>query len=551
VNEVLANSPSGPNDWIELKNTTNAPIDISGWYISDSADNLFKYRVPAGTVIAANGFLTLTEQQTFGSVYQGANAFALAATGDDVYVSSSAAAGVLGAFRSDAHFGASDPGVTMGRFTTSTGRVDFVALSKPTRGADNAYPMVGPVIINEIMYHPQATKDEWIEIKNISSSTVPLYDPANVIDTWKLSDGIDFTFPMGLSLAPGEIMIIVPDSTTPSDFRIKYGIPANVQIVGGYTGALSNSGEHIALSKPGLPQPDYSIPQILVDDVDFGTATPWPASPDGNGPALARFVEHNYGNDVANWRASTAVGGTPGAVNDASPVTATGQFLELSANTLIFQFSKNVQASLVAGDLQLTNLTTGVPVDTASISVSFDPAANIATFTFPGLAGGRLTPGRYRAVLLASGINAGGAQLDGNSDGTPGDNYTFDFVHLPGDLNGDGKVDFTDFQQIELTYGKTGASWADGDFNYDGVVNDSDVQILLGAMNTVLPAAPIPAPVASPAPAAVPLKPAPAPTKKQTPLAPVKVKIPVPPKPPVRKPAPPARRFSATRIGEK
>lgn len=574
VNEVLANS-SGPNDWIELKNTTAAPIDISGWYLSDSASNLMKYQIPAGTVIPASGFITFTQQQTFGSIYQGTNAFALSEAGDDVYVSSSSAPGVLGAYRTAAHFGASDPGVTMGRYTTSTGRVDFVALATPTHSAENSLPKVGPVVINEINYHPLATKDEWIEIKNITSSTVPLYDPAHPLDTWAISDGVDFTFPTGLSLAPGEIMIIVPDSISPADFRTKYGISASVQVVGGYTGALNNAGEHVALSKPGAPQADLSVPQILVDDVDYGTATPWPAAPDGTGPALARFVETSYGNDVANWRASTATGGTPSGVNDSSPVTATGKFLELSANQLTFQFSKNVQASLTTADLQLTNLTTGQPVATASISLSYNATSNIATFTFPGLANGRLTSGRYRAVLLASGIDASGAALDGNGDGVAGDNYTFDFVHLPGDLNSDGKVDFTDFQKFEVDYGKTGATWADGDFNYDGTVNDPDLKILMSALNTVLPAAPLPsdpAPVSSPQPTPVPIISKPVsitPTPAKPPAVTAKsVAVTAPAKPttaapapahaillakpaPIPKPAPVATPFSATRISRK
>jgi hypothetical protein len=561
VNEVLANSPSGAGDWIELKNTTNAAIDIGGWYISDSGDNLFKYQVPAGTIIPANGFVTFGQAQTFGSVYQGANAFGLSEAGDDVFLSSSSAAGVLGAYRTAAHFGASAPGVTMGRFTTTTGRVDFVALSTATHAAENAYPMVGPVVINEINYHPLATKDEWIEIKNITSTTVPLYDPANPADTWTISDGVDFTFPTGLSLAPGEIMIIVPDSISAADFRTKYGISASVQVVGGYTGALNNSGEHIALSKPGLPQPDLSVPQILVDDVDYGTVTPWPASPDGTGPALARFVETDYGNDVANWRASTASGGTPSGANDASPVTATGQFLELSAEKLTFQFSKNVQASLTTGDLQLTNLTTGQPVATGSISLSYNATSNIATFNFPGLTNGRLATGRYRAVLLASGIDSSGVHLDGNGDGTANDNYTFDFIHLPGDVNGDGRVNITDFQRLETNYGKTGATWADGDFNYDGTVNDADVRILLAAGNTILPAAPLPSdPIpASPAPQPVPVKPAPVvkPTPTSTTSTPTTVAKPVSttpakaaaiPSAPVSKPAPVALPFSSTRI---
>jgi hypothetical protein len=439
------------------------------------------------------------------------------------------------------------------------------------------------VVINEINYHPLATKDEWIEIKNVTSATVPLYDPANPLDTWAISDGVDFTFPTGLSLAPGEIMIIVPDSISPADFRTKYGISASVQVVGGYTGALDNGGEHVALSKPGVPLADLSVPQILVDDVDYGTATPWPAAPDGTGPALARFVETSYGNDVANWRASTATGGTPSGVNDSSPVTATGKFVELSANQLTFQFSKNVQASLTTADLQLTNLTTGQLVSTASISLSYNATSNLATFTFPGLANGRLSTGRYRAVLLASGINASGVSLDGNGDGVSGDNYTFNFVHLPGDLNSDGKVDFTDFQKFEVNYGKTGATWVDGDFNYDGTVNDPDLKILMAAMNTALPAAPLPsdpvpadpAPVSSPQPRPVPIisKPTsitptpakpPAVTAKPAPVtapakpvasapAPALAKAALPAgKPaPISKPASVITPFSATRISRK
>ncbi|HEY7115826.1 MAG TPA: lamin tail domain-containing protein, partial [Tepidisphaeraceae bacterium] len=517
VNEVLANSPTGPNDWIELKNTTGAAINISGWYLSDSGDNLLKYRIPDGTILPANGFLTFDEQRTFGSIANGANAFSLSSTGDDVYISSSATAGVLGAYRDAAHFGASDPNVTLGRYQTSTGRVDFVALTKATKGADNAGPLVGPVVINELMYHPDGSGDEYIELRNITSSTVPLYDPANPNDTWKLTDGVDFTFPTGLSLAPGEIMLVIPESISVADFRAKYGIPASVQVVGGYIGVLSNSGEHVELAKPGAPQPDLTVPYIKVDDVEYGTGGTWPASPDGDGPSLVRFVDTHYGNDVANWRASVQLGGTPGQPNDVSPLTAAGSFVEVAANRLVFLFSKNVVGGISTADLQLTNLTTGAPVPQSAMSVTYDAAANIATFTFPGLANGQLAAGRYRAVLLSNGVASGGQALDGNGDGNPGDDYVFDFVHLPGDLNGDAKVDFADYQAFELNYGKTsGATWADGDWNYDGAVNDADTAILFANLGTVL--APAPAlPAQSPTPAPVPSKPAPAPTPKPAP----------------------------------
>ncbi|MDA7889858.1 lamin tail domain-containing protein [Akkermansiaceae bacterium] len=42
VNEVLANSGADP-DWIELHNRTSEPINIGGWFLSDSSTDLAKY----------------------------------------------------------------------------------------------------------------------------------------------------------------------------------------------------------------------------------------------------------------------------------------------------------------------------------------------------------------------------------------------------------------------------------------------------------------------------------------------------------------------------
>lgn len=42
-------------DWWELYNTTGAPVDISGWWLSNRPNNPLKWQIPAGTVIPANG----------------------------------------------------------------------------------------------------------------------------------------------------------------------------------------------------------------------------------------------------------------------------------------------------------------------------------------------------------------------------------------------------------------------------------------------------------------------------------------------------------------
>ncbi|HLP10297.1 MAG TPA: CotH kinase family protein [Flavobacteriales bacterium] len=67
--QILINEYSGANlsqhidnfgnfeDWFELYNTTTGPIDISGWYLSDSYTNNDKFLVPSGVIIAANSYL--------------------------------------------------------------------------------------------------------------------------------------------------------------------------------------------------------------------------------------------------------------------------------------------------------------------------------------------------------------------------------------------------------------------------------------------------------------------------------------------------------------
>lgn len=64
INEIMADNantaadPQGQNaDWIELYNTSDVAVDLSGWFLSDNADNLPKYKFPTGTSIPAKGYL--------------------------------------------------------------------------------------------------------------------------------------------------------------------------------------------------------------------------------------------------------------------------------------------------------------------------------------------------------------------------------------------------------------------------------------------------------------------------------------------------------------
>jgi len=73
-------------------------------------------------------------------------------------------------------------------------------------------------------------------------------------------------------------------------------------------------------------------------------------------------------------------------------------------------------------------------------------------------------------------------------------------VTLVGDANLDGRVNFADFQRMELGFGLKSQGWSGGDFNYDGMVNGADFQLLYGNLgkDIALPPAPgnsVPEPV--------------------------------------------------------
>jgi hypothetical protein len=143
---------------------------------------------------------------------------------------------------------------------------------------------------------------------------------------------------------------------------------------------------------------------------------------------------------------------------------------------LIVQFDENVQASLAGSDVTVVDLTNVPPTSVTLSLANYNISTNTATFNFsPAL----LPNGNFRATLLASGItDFAGNQLDGNGDGTGGDNYVYDFFFLNGDANRDRIVDIVDLGIIGTNWQLPGKTWAQGDFNGDSLVDIVDLGII-------------------------------------------------------------------------
>jgi hypothetical protein len=324
INEILAHSHSDAPDWIELYNTGSIPVNIGGWLLSDEKGRPDKFKIPAGTVVAPFGYVLFYENTDFGNPDNPATRtpFAFSENGEALYLSSGADP-LFPDYTIEEMFGASETGYSFGRYKKSTGTYNFVTMSEATPGRANAYPRVGPVVINEIMYHPVDDADaEYIELLNISVGPVTLFDFA-AMEPWRLLDdsGIDFWFPSGapVTLARGGYLLLARDAAAVR----RLGVPAGVPVLEWDSGKLANQGEKLQLLKPGDVDEIGNRYWIEVDRVNYGDGShpeefpegfdPWPPGADGLGDSLNRLFPSRYGNDPNNWQATIP---TPGATND-------------------------------------------------------------------------------------------------------------------------------------------------------------------------------------------------------------------------------------------
>jgi hypothetical protein len=297
INEVLAHTDEPQVDTLELYNPGQAAVDLTAWCVSDDKDNVRKYCVPAPVggaprpVIAAGGYFLLTSAEL---------GFAFSEFGEDVILSAPGSNGLETIDR--AQFGVSPNGVSLGRYVTSTGRVDFPLQSKLTLGAPNAGPLVPPVVISEIAYHP-SQGPEYLVLTNSSEQVVPLYDPAVPANSWQVTgigdNGGPFVLPQQTSLQPHESIVLAAD---PAAFAAMYP-SLQTRVFGPFQGKLNNDGERIVLQAPQPPEINGDVAYADMDVVDYGASAPWPPI-DNSGQALVRRDLHQYGNDPANWRAA-------------------------------------------------------------------------------------------------------------------------------------------------------------------------------------------------------------------------------------------------------
>ena len=302
INEALAAGEQGQSDFVELHNTTSDPVDVSGWFLSEQRDGSpGEYRIPQGSVIPPGGFLLLDHT---------ANLIGLSASeGETLLLGEVDPEGNLQRYWDEFSFGASALGESFGRWPDGTGAVyPMQRLTVEERNeSDGNQPRIGPVTITEIHYNPDGPDEnkEFITLFNSSTSSQDL-------GGWHLRGEIDFDFPEGTAVAPAEKLVLVafdPANQSLTDaFRIAYPHHADSDLIGGWSGRLSDGGGELRLRRL-LPLLDREERLVIEDRVRFDDGAAWPPEADGAGAWLLRRTVAMPGDVAGNWRDSTSPAG--------------------------------------------------------------------------------------------------------------------------------------------------------------------------------------------------------------------------------------------------
>ena len=363
INEVLAHTDPPLTDQIELKNTTTSPIDISGWFLSDSTQQYKKFQIPSGNTIPAGGYVVFDENDfnvTLANTITGYSGTVVvapttvtvagAAPLDGTLVTISGYGGIgnyngtyevtntgASTFTIDVPFlddvatkGTWTPGqpfalsseqgetlslVTPGvaafsdsvTFGASFNAESFarspdgtgVLLPATTRTFGAANTAAPRIGPVVITEIYYDTATPFIEIYNSSDSQQSL-------ENWSLRGNVDLDFAASASLAPGEIALLAATSSVP-------GAPAGTQVFVWDNGdvPLGFSGGDIRLRQPDTVSADDPtfFPQVVSDESIFITGTPWLAAP---GASLQRNTTSSPGSDPGSWAVALP---TPGVFN--------------------------------------------------------------------------------------------------------------------------------------------------------------------------------------------------------------------------------------------
>jgi hypothetical protein len=216
INEVYSRGIDGNLDWVEIHNTSEAEIDITGYKIYDSggqSGSKPKKEFPSGSVVPANGFLVIVvddaEESGFGISSGGEDIWLEDTAGEVIHTVTVPAISV-----ETSSYGAFPDGSTTWQI------LDFV-----TRGTANTNASAPSIKLNEVNSRGYDGNLDWVELYNTSATDID-------ISGYKIYDSGGFAgtkpkmeFAAGSTItANGFLVIVVDDATTANPVDSDFGL---------------------------------------------------------------------------------------------------------------------------------------------------------------------------------------------------------------------------------------------------------------------------------------------------------------------------------------
>lgn len=366
INEWLGNADyRAANDFIEVYNPSTNAVALTGMVLTDDPVN-FPGRAPLAALsfIAPGGFIA----------FEPRGAGATPGNARELPFNLSSRSGTLALLGQNGVVADRVDNVNQFR-DVATGRVPdgsgtLSALTPPTPGFTNAplpdgsTDILDHLRITELMYNPaSSTESEFIELRNNShlTGTPVTLDLSGV----RFTRGITYTFPVGLTLAPGEFVLLVQDSAR---FNARFpGVP----VTGVYSGSLANGGERVRFELAGA--------QLSV--LDFTYSDNWYPVTDGGGSSL-QVVDETA--PPAAW--DTAAGWMAAAPN---PGALPSFGVNAGPDRTVFSGQRVIlDPELRRGGFAATAITTAWSQEAGPVAATFTtpthPVANVV-FPQPGL----------------------------------------------------------------------------------------------------------------------------------------------------------------------
>lgn len=307
INEV--NPSNGSSDWIELFNTSDKDVDVSGYEIYAKKRNT-SITIPAGSVVPAGGFLVL-EGEALGELV-------LISRGESLYLRE-----VVGGAKTNIESGLeypSSPYSTAGVIELSDGTWAQGSMAEATKGAANSGNLLGgPLYINEIFYNPPEGQFEFLEIVNTADTAVSLMQKVNLgSQPWEFS-GLGKIENISTTVIPAKgVALLLPDTIFTmvdiESYKSQLKLGDNVVVLQ-YSGKISNRGERLVLKQPYECTASADVPgefdchYYWSDVVLYSDDGLWPREADGAGKSLKRVNYALPGSDPAAWEAATPTRG--------------------------------------------------------------------------------------------------------------------------------------------------------------------------------------------------------------------------------------------------